>query len=195
MAKPDKRAHRFEATAGFLDRLEGPARMEAIPPRTIVSRLALSSRNTVLDLGGGIGFFTFPMAERAAEVVSVDIEPMMLGILKLRARERAVGNLHIVGGDITALPLRSAAVDHVLAAFVYHEVADQSNLVSECARVLRPMGFLTVVDFQKHRTDHMGPPVSIRKTPEHVERTAAGWFSHFARFETETYYQLTFRKV
>lgn len=187
--------HKFEATEESLEHLEGKERREAIPPMTIVSRMSISPRDSVLDLGSGIGYFTFPMAERAAEVSAMDIEPKMLSVLASRLRERAVENVRLVKGDINSLPFGSASVDHVLAAFVYHEVADQFVLIKECARVLRPMGFLTVVDFQKRLTSEMGPPIWVRKKPEHVLKTAAPWFSKFARFESETYYQLIFRKV
>jgi ubiquinone/menaquinone biosynthesis C-methylase UbiE len=82
-------------------------------------------------------------------------------------------------------------VDHVLAAFVYHEVSDQSKLMEESARVLRPSGRLTVVDFQK-RISREGPPIWVRKSPGHVERTSSPWFRPYNRFETDLYYQLCF---
>jgi ubiquinone/menaquinone biosynthesis C-methylase UbiE len=176
-----------------MERLEGAERRSAIPPDLVVSQLGLVPSGRSVDLGAGIGYFSFPLAERASEVVSIDIEPKMLGVIAERASERGVENIRLVRGEITRLPLADASIDHVLGAFVYHEVDDQKSLVAECARVLCPGGRLDIVDFQKRETS-MGPPVSVRKTPEHVIRTASKMMRLESRFETEVFYQLGFSK-
>jgi len=193
MTRKERHSHRFEPSGDFLQRLEGPQRKEAIPSEEIVKRMGISKKDIVVDLGAGIGYFTFPIAELAKTVIAVDIEPKMIEILELRAAERRLAKVKILRAEITAIPVESESVDHVLAAFVYHEVSSQKEFVRECARVLVPSGRLTVVDFQKRETA-FGPPVQERKTPEHVETTAAKWFSRLSRFETDTYYQLMFEK-
>lgn len=185
--------HRFDASGDFVERLEGSERREAIPPEDVVNRMGVSKMDTVVDLGAGIGYFTFPMAKLVKTVIAVDIEPKMVEILKRRLVERGVSNVKAFKAEITALTVESESVDHVLAAFVYHEVRSQKELMRECARMLRREGRLTVVDFQKRETE-FGPPVAERKTPEHVERTAGKWFAQVSRFETDTYYQIMFEK-
>lgn len=186
------KAHKFEASEGFVKHLE--ARRKSIPPEDIVGRMALSGAETVVDLGAGIGYFSVPLASMAGELVAIDSEPKMLSILSERAHPSGPGSISLVLGDIVALPLADGSVDHVFAAFVYHEVADQSELMSEAARVLRPMGRLTVVDFQK-RMSGDGPPIWVKKKPEHVERSASPWFKATTRFETHVYYQLGFVRI
>jgi ubiquinone/menaquinone biosynthesis C-methylase UbiE len=193
MARNGKHGHRFDASGDFVERLEGSERREAIPPEDVVNRMGVSKMDTVVDLGAGIGYFTFPMAKLVKTVIAVDIEPKMVEILKRRLVERGVSNVKAFKAEITALPVESESVDHVLAAFVYHEVRLQKELMRECARLLRPGGRLTVVDFQKRETA-FGPPVLERKTPESVERTAGKWFAQLSRFETDTYYQIMFEK-
>lgn len=184
---------RFEPEGDFIERLEGKDRRDAIPAEAVVARTELARGVRVVDLGAGIGYFTFPMAELAAEVVSIDIEPKMLGVIAERMVERRVDNITLVRGDVTKIPTADSSVDQILAAFIYHEVESQKQLIGECARILRVGGRLDIVDFQKRETS-FGPPVSERKTPEHVIATAGKLFRLETRFETDEYYQLGFSK-
>lgn len=185
---------RFSASGDFVGRLEGPERREAIPKEDIMPKLGLSKRDLVVDLGAGIGYFTFPMAERASEVISVDIEPKMLSVLASRMKDMESGNVRLIQAETTALPIADSCVDFVLAAFVYHEVANQARLLAECARILKPSGRLVVIDFQKHETS-IGPPVSERKTPAHVLRTAKPWFRLDSRYEADVFYLLRLARI
>lgn len=186
-----RRPHKFEASGEFLEHLDGEERRRSIPPEIIVERMGLSENDSVLDLGAGVGYFSSPISKGSRDVIAIDSEPKMLSILSQRTRSSDIGNVHLVCGDIVVLPLADGSVDHVLAAFVYHEVSDQSKLMEESARVLRPSGRLTVVDFQK-RISREGPPIWVRKSPGHVERTSSPWFRSYNRFETDLYYQLCF---
>ena len=185
--------HRFDSSGAYTERLEGERRRRSIPPEPVVERMQLTNDGVVLDLGAGIGYFSFPIAERAKEVIAVDIEPKMLSVLSQRIASSANSKIATIRGDISSLPLEDGAVDHVLAAFVYHEVPDQSEFLEEAARVLSLKGKLTVVDFQKRFTGE-GPPIWVKKSPEHVGRTASKWFTEVSRFETKVFYQLSFVK-
>jgi ubiquinone/menaquinone biosynthesis C-methylase UbiE len=183
------KGHRFWAEGEFIERLEGSERRENIPVEVILPRLGLGRDDVVADLGAGIGYFTFPVARVAREVIAIDIEPKMLEILSKRVRERDVDNVHVLRGEITDLPLADSSIAHVLAAFIYHEVGSQERLFGECARVLRRHGSLTVIEFQKRETP-FGPPMRDRKKPEEVLRIASKSFTLVSRFETQVYYQL-----
>ena len=181
--------HRFSAEGDFIERLEGSERRENIPVESVLPRLGLGRDDVVADLGAGIGYFTFPVARVAREVIAIDIEPKMLEIISKRVRERDVDNVRILRGEITELPLVDSSIGHVLAAFIYHEVGSQERLFGECSRVLRRHGLLTVIDFQKRETP-FGPPMKDRRKPEEVLRVSSKWFTLVSRFETEVFYQL-----
>jgi ubiquinone/menaquinone biosynthesis C-methylase UbiE len=186
--------HRFEASGDWLERLDGRERRRAIPPEKIVNHLGLRRTDEVADLGAGIGFFAFPMAARAKRVLCVDIERKMLDVLSQRMRRRKVGNMLPLLGNIQEPPIVDSSVDHVLGAFVFHEVDDPRIFLYECNRIMRPAGTLTIVDFQKHAPIEFGPPEEIRKTPEQVARACATQFAERSRFEDEVYYQISFSK-
>ncbi len=185
--------HKFEATGDFAERLEGDDRRQRIPPEAVVERMGLTGNERVVDLGSGLGYFAIPISKVAGEVVAVDIEPKMLVLLSQKALSVGSTNVHLLLGDISSVPLSDSAVDHVFAAFVYHEVPVQSKLIEECARILRPSGKLTIVDFQK-RFSGEGPPIWVKKSPAHVIRTASPWFIQQNRYDTDVFYQLSFVK-
>lgn len=186
--------HRFKASGDWLQRLDGDERRRAIPPLKVVRKMNLHKTDRVADLGSGIGFFAFPMAARAESVVCVDIEKKMLEVLAERIRKRRVRNMLTLRGNIQEPPIADASVDHVLAAFVYHEVEDPRILVYECGRIVKPAGRLTIVDFQKHAPVEMGPPESVRVTADHIVRACSTQFVEHDRFESDVYYQISFSK-
>lgn len=188
-----RHAHKFQAEGDFVERLEGKERQDKIPAEEIVHRMGLSGDETVIDLGAGTGYFTIPIAKRSYKVIAVDIEPRMISVLKQRMSDGGPKNVEPLEAEMTSVPLPDASADRVFAAFVYHEVESQERLLSECHRLLRPSGRLTVIDFQKRRTD-LGPPVSVRKKPEHVLSTAGRMFKLVGRYETEVFYQLELQR-
>src|SRR5512137_3064281 len=100
MTPNSKRGHKFELSEDFIERLEGPHRKEAIPPENVVGRMHLSKKDVVVDLGAGIGYFAFPMAERAKEVTAVDIEQKMIDVLNQRLAERRVTNVKAIKAEV-----------------------------------------------------------------------------------------------
>jgi 16S rRNA (adenine1518-N6/adenine1519-N6)-dimethyltransferase len=68
-----------------------------------VKAAALSSRDTVLEVGPGIGTLTRHLLERAGRVVAVERDRGMMGILRDRFKERE--NLILLEGDVLKLDL------------------------------------------------------------------------------------------
>jgi ubiquinone/menaquinone biosynthesis C-methylase UbiE len=189
MGKGAGHGHRFSAEGDFLDRLEGPERMAAIPRDEILPRMILGRNHTVVDLGAGTGYFSLPIAEKVRRVISIDLEPKMLDVLGQRIRLAGVPNIELLRAEATHIPLADDSMNHVLAAFVYHEVDRPARLMFESSRVLKPGGILTVLDFQKKETT-IGPPVSERKTPTQVIRSAPDELHLHSMHEADVYYQI-----
>jgi SAM-dependent methyltransferase len=112
---------------------------------------------TVVDVGGGAGYFAEAFRDAGARVVLVEPEaalpvpsPPGVGDETLDARERherAVwpGRLlpgTTVAGDGLALPLVDGAADLVFSSNVLEHVADPARFIEEAIRVTRPGGQL-----------------------------------------------------
>lgn len=94
----------------------------------------------VLDVGSGTGAATAALVDRGAKPIAVDLSPDMLSWDRAHRPPAAVG-------DVTNLPVRSAAVDDVIAAFVYNHLADPIIGFTEARRVTRRGGAVLACTF------------------------------------------------
>lgn len=85
---------------------------------------------TVLDVGGGPGFFARSFAEAGAHYIGVEID----------APVDALPEAFAIRGSGTALPLRSGAVDVAYCSNVLEHVEHGWRLADELVRVTRPGG-------------------------------------------------------
>jgi precorrin-6B methylase 2 len=79
---------------------------------TMLDRAEVGPNDVVFDLGAGTGAIVFRAArERGARVVGVEVEPLRVGILRLRRRlGRAGERITIHWGNLFALDFRTATV-------------------------------------------------------------------------------------
>ena len=106
------------------------SRAEHIPP-------AAGPSAVLVDLACGGGLMAPHVARLGYRHVGVD-----LGLAGLRvAREHGVAP---VRGSVLAVPLADRCADVVVAGEVLEHVADDEQVIAECARLLRPGGTLVI---------------------------------------------------
>lgn len=88
---------------------------------------------TVLDAGAGTGVGSESLTAAGATVVAADLSLDMLAWDRARRPPAVVADVH-------HLPLRAAAVDHVVAAFVLNHLSAPVPALAELRRVARPGG-------------------------------------------------------
>ncbi len=131
----------LEASPGFVDRIAG---------------------SRVVDLGCGTGRIGVWLASRGASAVTgVDLSPEMLE----RAAARNV-YARLVETDITRTPLDAASFDGAVSSLVVDHVASLEAFFGEAARLVRPGGFLAVVDYH--------PFFMMKGVPTHFDHPATG---------------------
>lgn len=94
---------------------------------------------TILDLGCGPGAMTFPLLERGAKVISMDLSSEMLERLGSRARRVGTHSSRVLANAL-ALPFRDAAFSTVVTTGVLEYVPDLRAALREIHRVLHPNG-------------------------------------------------------
>lgn len=103
-------------------------------------------RLRVLDLGAGTGKATRTLAQMGHDVVAVDPSDAMLGALRDSAAgldPEAAARVTTRVGSAEAIPVGAAAVDAVTVLQAWHWF-DEDAAAAECARVLRPGGWLAM---------------------------------------------------
>lgn len=118
--------------------------------RDYVQRLVPADRiGRALDAGCGTGVCSLALAERADEVMALDISSGSLNTLRRLYQEAGLGNVRLVQGSLLSLPLADATVDLVWSWGVIHHTPDPRTALAELVRALRPGGTLILAVYRK----------------------------------------------
>ncbi len=107
-----------------------------------LERVGVKVGGSILDAGCGGGGMPLSLAEEARLVVGIDIVDRFGDAGRRLAGERRVCNIRFAIADGQALPFRDRSFDAVLSHAVIEHVADAALYMRECARVLRPGGWM-----------------------------------------------------
>jgi len=117
----------------------------------------------VADVGAGVGYFTWRLAERvgsAGIVYGEDIQPEMIDQLRKNMQDRHLENVRPVLGTIVDPKLPKDALDLVLLVDVYHEFSEPEKMLDRIRESLKPNGRLVLLEYRGE-----DPKVPIK--PEH----------------------------
>ena len=125
--------------------------------------------DTVLDAGSGIGGPARYLASRfGCKVIGVDLTPDFTQIARMISeRTGLTDRTEFDTGDITALDLPDASVDHAWTQHVAMNIADRAGLYREIRRVLKPGGRFAAFDVVDAGGGELVLPVPWATKPEH----------------------------
>lgn len=119
------------------------------PGFSVEAMLALLPEDAVVaDLGCGTGSVARRLAGYVGRVIAVDNSPEMLAAA--RARCAGVGNVEVVEGELSALPIEAGRCDGALLVLSLTYAQEPAVVIAEAARVLRAGGKLVLVDLLPH---------------------------------------------
>jgi ubiquinone/menaquinone biosynthesis C-methylase UbiE len=131
-------------------------------PDEVVRQLNLRPGDTVVDMGSGAGYFALKIAPRVApagRVFAVDLRRESLAFLWIRAVIGGHSNLHVIHGLVNDPELPAGAIDAVLIANTYHELAAPEPILKILSESMRSGARLVVVDRGPRGDDNSpGPP-------------------------------------
>ncbi|NQY03258.1 MAG: class I SAM-dependent methyltransferase [Halieaceae bacterium] len=141
--------------AGWLER---STREQEERTDLLLKMLELDPADTVLDLGAGTGYFSFPMAQQVpqGEVIALDIQPEMLAIIDKRKASDGVTNVIPTLGEPCDPGLAAATVDVVLMVDAYHEFSCPLEVMRSVVTALKPEGRIVLVEY---RADDPSVPI------------------------------------
>ena len=145
------------------DWLVRPERESEEHPDEALDALKIPKGAVVADVGAGVGYFTWRLAERVGPsgiVYGEDIQQEMIDQLVKNMRDRKLANVRPVLGGIDDPKLPKEALDLVLLVDVYHEFSEPEKMLDRIRESLKPNGRLVLLEYRGE-----DPKVPIR--PEH----------------------------
>ena len=139
-------------SAVYADWLTRPERVREEQPDRLVRALKIPKGAVVVDLGAGVGYFTWRLARQvgpSGKVIAVDIQQRMLDLLTRNMARRGIRNVEIVLGAEDDPRLPEGKADLVLLVDVYHELARPQAIMRRVRRSLKPDGRLVLVEYRK----------------------------------------------
>ena len=134
------------------DWLTRPERDSQEQPDRVVQELKIPKGATVVDLGAGVGYFTWRLAKQVGptgKVIAVDIQEGMLDLLRQNLADRDITNTEVVLGTFDDPHLPVGTVDLVLLVDVYHELAEPEKIMDRVRRSLKPDGRVAIIEYRK----------------------------------------------
>lgn len=148
---------------GGADWLTRSERVREEAPDRALDAIGIARGSTVADIGAGVGYFTWRLAERVGpdgKVYANDIQPRMLAMLRKNVAERKLSNVVPALGAEDDPKLPDGKIDLALLVDVYHEFSQPQKMLRHLRASLKPDGRLVLVEYRKE-----DPDVPIR--PEH----------------------------
>lgn len=132
-----------------LERLNRQGSILAAATRTLLETGGIQPGMRVLDLGSGTGEVSFIVAGLVGptgRVIGIDRSPDAVAMAEARARQKAVGNVAFVEGDISKA-VEGGSFDAVVGRLVLMYVSDPAAVLRAQATVLRQGGVAIPIEF------------------------------------------------
>lgn len=128
-------------------------------------RIPLTGQERVLDVGAGTGQLSLHLADAIGTATVSDASAGMVEVAARNIERAGLGDrLAVRQVDLTAGPLSAGHYDGVWSMLAFHHVPDVALLLERIHEVLRPGGWVAVVDldddpggtFHRHQSDFDG---------------------------------------
>lgn len=145
---------RKDTARAYFDELAGRFGKDYVPGRSwkalAEALIKVLNYRVVADLGAGEGTLAQLLAQRAEQVIAVDISPKMVAFGQELARNNGLANLEFRIGDIEEPPIDDASLDLAVLSQALHHAVRPQRAIDAAYRILKPGGRLIVLDLLLH---------------------------------------------
>ncbi len=157
---------RIEEVAAY-DAMHRNLRDYARVSEAIISRLALNSNSTVIDLGSGTGAFALHAANKCRTIYAVDVSEAMLEYCRKLAEQKGITNIVYCHDGLLTYEHRGELADAAVCFAVLHHLPDfwKQIALTHCCGMLKPGGRLFLFD------------IVFPSDTDSLERVIDGWIN------------------
>jgi SAM-dependent methyltransferase len=181
---PMRGEDRFRAVAeavwlrGYLWLLERPERDVYQQPDRVMATLAFTPGERVADIGAGSGYFARRISRAVGPegiVWAIDIRPVILEVLRERARKEGLGNIRLQSVEPDDPRLPPGGVDTVVMVDTLHYIKDRVAYAKKLRAGLSPRGRVVIIDFVQKPLEERpwGPPPEQEMSRQEVDAAMA----------------------
>jgi len=134
------------------DWLIRPERIKEEDPDRMLAALEIKKGSVVADIGAGVGYHVWRLAEivgPTGKVIGEDIQDGMIQLMRKNIEGRMLRNVEIIHGTPADPKLPENALDLVLMVDVYHEFSDPVTMMRYIKDAMKPDGRVVLVEFRK----------------------------------------------
>jgi ubiquinone/menaquinone biosynthesis C-methylase UbiE len=134
------------------DWLIRPERIREEDPDRMLAALDIKKGSVVADVGAGVGYHVWRLAEivgPTGKVIGEDIQEGMIRLMKRNIEDRKLKNVEIILGTPDDPRLPAKALDLILMVDVYHEFSQPVIMMKHIKDALKPDGRVVLVEFRK----------------------------------------------
>lgn len=145
---------RKDSARAYFDELAGRFGKDYVPGRSwkalAEALIKVLNYRVVADLGAGEGTLAQLLAQRAEQVIAVDLSPKMVEFGQELAVQNGLKNLEYRLGDIENPPIADASLDLAILSQALHHAEHPQRALDSAFRILKPGGRLIVLDLVQH---------------------------------------------
>lgn len=146
---------RRDKTRAYFDELAGRFGKDYVPGRSwkglAEALIKTLNYDVVADLGAGEGTLAQLLAQRARQVIAVDLSPKMVEYGQALAKRNGLDNLEYREGDIENPPIQARTLDLAILSQALHHAERPQKAIDSAFQALKPGGRLIVLDLLQHQ--------------------------------------------
>ncbi len=131
--------------------------------RFALLHMNLRPTDDVLEVAAGTCAFGRVVAPHVHHITELDVTEAMLSIGRAAATAQGITNVSFVQGEAEHLPFADASFDCVMSRLAFHHFADPKVVTAEMRRVLKPDGWLVIIDMRAREE-------ALRETADRIEK-------------------------